>query len=211
MTVYCPIVEAEDFVTFDVKLDRLLRIKRELARDMLNGSGDVLPGEFSLDDMDPGGYRGAGAISPPLTIDDVAAMQWEHFEYFVVALWLKKGFRIAYKTPRHDGGIDVVAISGNSGVLIQCKTSGADGRQLGWEAVKDVVAGEAAYRKAHPGVAFRRLCVTNQYFNSAAKEQASINDVELVDRDVLADLLRRHSVRTLDVDRMRYRTWDESH
>jgi SNF2 family DNA or RNA helicase len=41
--VYYPVVTANDFMTFDEKLDRLLEQKRVLARDMLNGAGDVTP------------------------------------------------------------------------------------------------------------------------------------------------------------------------
>ena len=45
--VYYPVVVAEDFVTFDEKLDQLLEGKRKLSQDMLNGCGDVGPGEFA--------------------------------------------------------------------------------------------------------------------------------------------------------------------
>lgn len=41
VTVYYPTVYAQDFDTFEVKLDRLLTEKRELADDMLNGAGDL--------------------------------------------------------------------------------------------------------------------------------------------------------------------------
>lgn len=44
--VYYPTVAADDFVTFDVRLDQLLTKKRELAGDMLNGSGDISGAEF---------------------------------------------------------------------------------------------------------------------------------------------------------------------
>jgi hypothetical protein len=46
--VYCPTVTADDFTTFEVKLDRLLAGKRELAADMLNGSGELKFEEFEL-------------------------------------------------------------------------------------------------------------------------------------------------------------------
>jgi hypothetical protein len=48
--VYNPIVCAHDFATFDVRLDELLTLKRELAQDMLNGAGDVGAGEFGIID-----------------------------------------------------------------------------------------------------------------------------------------------------------------
>ncbi len=53
--VYYPTVYADDFATFDIKLDQLLSYKRTLAEDMLNGSGDVRPGGFDLADVVPAG------------------------------------------------------------------------------------------------------------------------------------------------------------
>lgn len=41
VTVYCPTVVSDDFLSFEAKLDRLLETKRELARDMLNGADDI--------------------------------------------------------------------------------------------------------------------------------------------------------------------------
>jgi hypothetical protein len=52
--VYYPVVVAQDFVTFDEKLDQLLEIKRKLSQDMLNGCGDLGLAEFS-DLQDVGG------------------------------------------------------------------------------------------------------------------------------------------------------------
>jgi hypothetical protein len=51
--VYYPTVAADDFTTFDVKLDDLLERKRALAGDMLNGSGEISAREFDIDEMRP--------------------------------------------------------------------------------------------------------------------------------------------------------------
>jgi SNF2 family DNA or RNA helicase len=45
VTVYYPVITAE-FVTFDMKLDKLLGWKRALSDDMLNGCGDLSGSEF---------------------------------------------------------------------------------------------------------------------------------------------------------------------
>ncbi|MBF0185965.1 MAG: DEAD/DEAH box helicase [Magnetococcales bacterium] len=45
--VYYPVVIAEDFITFDAKLDSLLEWKRGLSTDMLNGSGELKLSDFS--------------------------------------------------------------------------------------------------------------------------------------------------------------------
>jgi hypothetical protein len=52
--VYYPVIVANDFLTFDGKLDQLLDFKRKLSEDMLNGSGDVGKADFA-DLQDPGG------------------------------------------------------------------------------------------------------------------------------------------------------------
>ena len=44
--VYYPVITA-DFITFDMKLDRLLDWKRNLSDDMLNGCGDLLGSDFN--------------------------------------------------------------------------------------------------------------------------------------------------------------------
>lgn len=51
---YYPTVSAQDFKTFDVKLDELLERKRMLAGDMLNGSGEIGARDFDVDELRPG-------------------------------------------------------------------------------------------------------------------------------------------------------------
>jgi hypothetical protein len=53
--VYCPVTEAPDFTTFDVKLDKLLTARRALAGDMLNGTGEIRPDDIVVEDVMPGG------------------------------------------------------------------------------------------------------------------------------------------------------------
>lgn len=203
--VYYPIVVAEDFTTFDVKLDRLLRVKRELAADMLNGAGDVSPADFDLADVAP--VAGADGLDDQVTMDHVVQMQWDYFECLIAVLWQKKGYRMVYRTPTHDDGVDVVAISGAEGVLLQCKTSGSDEAALGWDAVKDVTTGEAAYRQRHPGVEFRKACVTNQFFNTTAKTHAGLNAVEILEQSDIEQLLSEMPIAMHEVERLMATSW----
>jgi len=39
---------------------------------------------------------------------------------------------------------------------------------LGWDAVKEVVTGDAYYRRRHSNIHFERVCITNQFFNGHA-------------------------------------------
>src|SRR5262249_6576926 len=141
---------------------------------------------------------------------DVLQMRSDYFECLVAVLWQRKGFRTVYRTPdSYDDGVDVVAIGSNS-ELIQCKSSTVDNTSLGWDAIKDVVAGEAAYRDRHPGICFKKVCVTNQFFNDNACRHAAFNDVELCDQQTIVDLIKRYPVTLLDVERLLYTRWNEA-
>jgi hypothetical protein len=201
--VYCPVVAAADFKTFDVKLDELLRHKRALASDMLNGSGDLGANEFDLGEVAPPGTPG---LQPRLlTFDDVLRMHSRQFEAYIAALWSRQGYPKVTLTPTTgDGGVDVVALHGKDSQLIQCKTSQSAGRELGWEAIKDVVTGEAAYRVRYGDVQFLKVCVTTQSFNSGARKQALLNQVRLIDQAALEALHRKYPITLEDVERVLY-------
>lgn len=207
--VYYPVVSANDFTTFDVKLDQLLEKKRSLAGDMLNGCPDISTGDFKIEDVVPGDF--GQDIDEVITLDAAMRMEWRHFEGLAAVLWSKKGFETVYCTPpANDSGVDVVAIRGTYGELIQTKSSAADGRLLGWDAVSEVVAGEAIYRRRHPGVTFKKIALTNQYFNSGAHEKALLNDVDLLDQRHLSQLLMDHRVTMLEVERLLYNEWSHA-
>ena len=197
--VYCPTVVDPLFKTFEKKLDELLDWKRNLSGDMLNGSGDLSGNDFGeLEDVE-----GAPVMKDEdITIDHVQHMDSDAFEVLCQVLWQKQGYPLVYRTKKSgDGGVDVVAIKGCSGALVQAKSSLAEGKQLGWEAVKDVVAGEAAYRAKHDGVSFEKFSVTNQLFNNDARRQAEHNNVMLVDQSKLSELLQKHRVTVLELER----------
>ncbi len=199
--VYCPLTVADDFKTFDVKLDELLRRKRELATDMLMGCGQLSSADFDIRDLVPPGA--AEIRDAPITTDRLAAMDFNFFEAFVATLWRKQGYVVAVTPKSGDGGVDVIAIRGSEGTLIQCKSSGVEGKQLGWDAVKEVVGGTAKYEAQYPGIVFKRICATNQAFNPNAREQARINGVELLEREALVKLLELFPVTVLDVHNFR--------
>jgi len=205
--VYYPVVAADDFTTFDVKLDQLLERKRSLAGDMLNGCPDISTADFRVEDVVPGDFT--ADIDEVVTLDTAMRMEWRHFEGLAAAIWSRRGFDTVYCTPpANDNGVDVVAIRGSYGELVQTKSSAADGRLLGWDAVNEVVAGEAFYRRRHPGVDFKKVGLTNQFFNSGAHEKASLNAVELLDQSHLTKLLAENRVTMLDVERLLYDNWD---
>jgi HJR/Mrr/RecB family endonuclease len=193
------VVVGGDFITFDEKLDKLLDYKRELSHDMLNGSGDLTPADFA-DIQSPDG--GTAYSEEYIETDDLLSLSPDSFEVCCALLWVKQGYSKTFKTPKNgDGGVDVVAIKGNQGVLIQCKSSGIEGKELGWEAVKDVSAGAAAYRMRYPQVQFELVAVTNRRFNQVAKQQSRILNVTLVEGEDLQSILKQYPIQRGELDR----------
>jgi len=199
--VYCPVVVAKEFVTFDSKLDTLLRYKRELSRDMLNGTGEVSASEF----IDIEGINGAPLVEDgPIEARDLDGLNGDALEELCTLLWGKRGFSITYRTPKFpgDGGVDVVAINGRCGELLQCKSSTCDGKELGWEAIKDVASGHAGYSAKHRDVIFKRVAVTNQFFNATAKNQAELNDVQIIERPILEKMITETKIMRRELEKM---------
>ena len=99
--VYCPIVIDPSFKTFEKKLDELLERKRDLSRDMLNGTGDLSGAQFEdLENVD-----GARVMeNRALTIDDVMHLDSKSFECFCVILWQKKGYPVVDHRGRSGDG-----------------------------------------------------------------------------------------------------------
>jgi SNF2 family DNA or RNA helicase len=202
--VYCPTVVADDFTTFEVRLDQLLKRKAGLAgatlddgglTAMLNGSGK----DASFRELVGEGGIGEAVPKRFLTMDDVDRMDGDAFEVFCCLLWAKQGFQATVTAKRGgDGGIDVVALKGNEGELLQCKSSKS--AEVGWDAIKEVVAGAARYQARFKGTRFRRLAVTNQQFTRGAIEQAEANRVSLVIRPRLEEVLGAHPVSNHEFD-----------
>lgn len=202
--VYCPTVVADDFHTFEVRLDQLLKRKAGLAGAtlddgglsvMLNGSGK----DASFSELVGDGGGGEAVPKRYLTMDDVDRMDGDGFEVFCCLLWSKQGFQ-ATVTPKRggDGGIDVVALNGRTGELLQCKSSKS--ADIGWDAIKEVAAGAARYQARFMGTRLCRVAVTNQRFTAGAQEQAEANQVELVIRSRLEELLGAHPITNHEFD-----------
>jgi SNF2 family DNA or RNA helicase len=202
--VYCPTVVADDFHTFEVRLDQLLKRKAGLAGStlddgalavMLNGSGK----DASFSELVGDGGEGQAVPKRFLTMDDVDRMDGDGFEVFCCLMWGKQGFQ-ATVTPKRggDGGIDVVALKGREGELLQCKSSKS--ADIGWDAIKEVTAGAAKYQARFMGTRLRRVAVTNQRFTAGAREQAAVNQVELVVRSRLEELMSAHAITNHEFD-----------
>jgi HJR/Mrr/RecB family endonuclease len=203
--VYCPIIVADTrYTTFDVRLDEMLRRKAGLAdatlgdsalEAMLNGSG----ADVSMADLMSGEHPGGKLEKRLLTMDDVDRLDGFSFEVLCMILWSKKGY-ISQVTPKKggDGGIDVLAVKGKEGELLQCKSS--SGGEVGWDAVKEVTAGSPRYQAGYPGTLFRKIIITNQRFNANAHSQAELNRVIALERRTVSELLTKFPIDNFEFD-----------
>ena len=202
--VYCPVVVADDFTTFEVRLDELLKRKAGLAdatldgnrmAAMLNGSG----GDATFSELVGQGGEGADIPRRFLTMDDIDRLDGFAFEVFCSLLWSKRGFLANVTAKRGgDGGIDVVALKLREGELLQCKSS--INPQVGWDAIKEATAGAALYQARFAGTRFRKVAVTNQAFTSGAVAQAIANHVHLIGRRELEEMLAAHPITNHELD-----------
>ena len=196
--VYCPTITAEDFVTFDAKLDRLMTLKNDLAGDMLDGVGSDISGGSLMPDSGPGGIKvDADKLVDINRVDTLDGATFEVFCQLLFGAYPNKAY-ITQKQ-RGDGGIDIVVIGNDGkGLIGQCKHSTQDG--LGWDAVKEVVAGSPAYQARHPGVMFQKVAIANQKFNATAIQQANTLGVKLISRAELIGLLAKAKLKQVVLD-----------
>ena len=186
-----PTITSPDFVTFEAKLAKLLDAKRQLADDILNGYEDISFAEFS----NLTGPDGTGVVQDgPIDSLFVGSIGPAMFERLCLHIWKSQGYSV-YSTPKSgDGGVDIVAIKGDFGHLIQCKTT-STGAAMGWDAIKEVVGGTAAYENRHPHIQFTRVAATNSYFNRNAKEQAKVNRVQIIELQKIIQMINNCGIK----------------
>jgi HJR/Mrr/RecB family endonuclease len=201
--VYCPTIVTDEFATFEVRVDEIMRRKGGLADStmdgssisaMLNGTG----GGATFADL-VGAEPGEESPLEYLTMDSVDRMDGFSFEVLCELLWTRQGFMASVTEKKGgDGGIDVIALRGEVGELLQCKSSSKDA--IGWDAIKEVAAGAARYQARYPNSVFEKIAVTNQAFNEPARIQAAANGVRVVEREELARMLGAHPISNHEFD-----------
>lgn len=199
--VYCPTIIANDFVTFEDKLDRLMTAKMSLAGDILDGVGVDISQADLMPNEGPQGSKGSFDDLVDLNIVDGLGCNGYGFEIFCKVL-LGHSSNTAYITSKKngDGGVDLVVIfNDGTGLLCQCKHA-SKAVELGWEAIKEIAAGSPAYQAKHPDILFQRVAICNQKFNLNAKDQAATLGVRLIERDEISQLLCDVPIRRLVLD-----------
>ncbi len=109
-------------------------------------------------------------------------MSGKSFEKFITKLYIKLGYKAITTKTSGDQGIDVIIQKRFLKIGIQTKRYN---KPVGNKAVQEATAGKKYYRLNKIAV------ITNNYFTKSAKELAYANDVELIDRDKLKELIEK--------------------
>lgn len=123
-------------------------------------------------------------------IEDIDQLNGYEFEEFLKNLFIKMGYQVikmGYQVEQTklsgDQGADLVVVKFGEKTVIQAKCYSG---KVGNYAVQEIFAAMNLY-KAQKG-----MVVTNNYFTPAAFELADANNIELVDRNALEELINKH-------------------
>ena len=113
-------------------------------------------------------------------IREVDKMSGEDFEQFLGALFKRRGFKVSYTAKSGDYGADLILKDGEDIIAVQAKRYSST---VGVKAVQEIIGAVKMYKATEAWV------VTNSHYTRQAETLANINDVYLIDREELIDLI----------------------
>ncbi len=111
---------------------------------------------------------------------EIDQMTGEEFEQFLGHLFKKRGFKVTYTSLSGDYGADLILRDGDEKIAVQAKRYSGN---VGVKAVQEIIGAVKMYDANEAWV------VTNSYFTKQAIKLAEINEVYLIDRDELIDMI----------------------
>lgn len=111
---------------------------------------------------------------------DIDKMSGVQFEYFLNLLFKQLGYKVQETKTVGDYGADLVITKDNKRTVVQAKRYNS---RVGLKAVQEAVSA-IAYYKAHEG-----WVITNNEFTQAAIDLAKANNIRLIERDELMQLI----------------------
>jgi len=197
MAVFPSNMKSEDgtkLQSFDEILDHLLSLKNSLATNTLfpTEQAEVRPDEIFGNVF---GFNSENKPSP-LDLEQVDNLNPNLFEAFIAALYKIKGFDV-YLTPNsNDKGADVVAVNNNEDCLLiqakQCKSN------IGIEAIQEIY-GAKNYYESKFNERFKLVVITNSMFSQAAITLATSNNVCLINRTKMHELMTGAQITIQDI------------
>lgn len=113
-------------------------------------------------------------------IKEVDQMSGEEFERFLGELFKRRGYKVSYTATSGDYGADLLLKDGKELIVIQAKRYKGS---VGIKAVQEVLGAIRMYEATEAWV------ITNSYFTKQAKTLAEANDIYLIERNDLIELI----------------------
>jgi restriction system protein len=113
-------------------------------------------------------------------IKAVDVMSGEDFERFLGELFKRRGFKVSYTATSGDYGADLILKDGKDIIAVQAKRYSSS---VGVKAVQEIIGAVKMYNATEAWV------VTNSHYTRQAEKLADINDVYLIDREELIDMM----------------------
>lgn len=188
--------EGNRMKSFDEILDTLLNNKKSLASNTLfpTEQAEITPDELF------GNIFGTKTESKPKvqTLTDIDRLNPNLFEATIGALYKKQGFEV-YLTPySNDKGVDVVVLKNGENYLIQAKQTKS---LVGNEAVQEICTAKKYYEDRFKEQ-FKLLTITNNDYSSSAIILGRSNDITLLNRRHLENLVIENSITIQDINKM---------
>lgn len=118
-------------------------------------------------------------------ISEIDTFDGVQFEYYLKALFKSLGFNVQMTATTGDFGADLILKRNDKKIVVQAKRYS---KSVGIKAVQEVISAVKLYEANEAWV------VTNSTFTKAAVELAKVNDVILVDRDKLVELINQEKI-----------------
>lgn len=113
-------------------------------------------------------------------IHDIDKMTGEEFEKFLSILFKRRGYRVSLTAKSGDYGCDLILKDGKNVIAVQAKRYSSN---VGVKAVQEIIGSVRMYNATEAWV------VTNSYYTKQAIKLANSNDVYLIDRNDLIELI----------------------
>lgn len=188
--------EGKRLKSFDEILDTLLNNKKALASNTLfpTEQAEITPDELFGNIF---GTKTEGKTKS-LTLTDIDRLYPNLFEASIASLYKKQGFEV-YLTPySNDKGVDVVVLKNGENYLIQAKQTKS---LVGNDAIQEICTAKRYYEDKFKEQ-FKLLTITNNDYSSSAKILAKSNDIKLLNRGYLEDLVHQNSINIQDINKI---------
>lgn len=192
---FCSIMETENNSSYDEYLEKFLNVKFDF---FMNKYNDIellekllLMKDFNINNLDNDlrqmqqrfsldFFKHSLEKNEHILIIDVDNMNGIEFENFLVTLYKRLSYSVTKTSVTGDQGADLILAKYNKKYVVQAKRYSS---KVGNSAIQEIVAAIKHYN-ANTGIV-----VTNNYFTQSAIALAKSNNIILIDRDKLTEMI----------------------